>query len=124
MGKEMEVFVDIRRLTLGSRANLFSYITFTFTCQILMPYFIAAKVAVTAQVKLKLGQRLTTFPHASRMEPLHSTNFLTSLHKSANHLAVLDSVPILQRSCFRNRKTVHSLRACDLGPPLLFLHRA
>ena len=73
----VRVFVDIRRLTLGSRANLFSYITFTFTCQIHMPYFSAAKVAVTAQVKLKLRQRLTTFPHASRIGPLHSTNFLT-----------------------------------------------
>ena len=76
----VRVFVDIRWLTLRFRANLFSYTLHSLSqCQILMPYFIAAKVAVTAQVKLKLGQRLTTSNWATSLDQLPHT----SLHKSA-----------------------------------------
>ena len=66
------IFGELFTLPVGSRAK----------CQILMPHFIAAKVsmiAVTAQVKLKLGQRLTTSNWATSLDQLPHT----SLHKSA-----------------------------------------
>ena len=87
-----------------------------------MTPFIAVNVPSIAascqDLKPKLGYRLTTFPHASQIGPLHSTDFpRTSLHKSATFCQSSTLSPSSATTSMLPKKgKAHSLRPWSATP--------